>query len=335
MTHTKSAVQRLADQPLIDDADLDRVSPPHERVELLSTITNTARPAAEPTSRWRRRIRPLRLAAAAGAVAVLAAGALIASLVLPGAGAGGGRSANAATPPLLHFHPLASSPTASSLLNDLATKAAAQPAAPGHGRYEYVKTRGWYYNTRVADGHASGSLQPNKSEQWLAADGSGLTIIHREAIGQKDVIHGGRPLPDLSTEPGQLSQQLAHSHGGRSTAATFQAVTEVWGNQVIRPQVEAALLEVLAKKPNITVSGRVTDRAGRTGVAVSTISKLSGLRSRSTLIFEPYTGMLLDSEDVFLEAGALPIKPPAVGSYTQWLATGYTAATHTRPTPRN
>jgi hypothetical protein len=253
---------------------------------------------------------------------------LVAALVLR---PGGGQSAYAATPPLLHFHPLAGSPTAASLLNELATKAAAQPRAPGHGRYEYVKTRGWYYNTRVADGHASGSLQPNRTEQWVAANGSGLTVIHREAIGQKDVIHGGPPLADLSTDPARLSQQLAHSHGGRSTTATFLAVGEVWKDQVIRPGVEAALLKVLAKKPNLTVTGRVTDRAGRMGVAVSTVSSFSGGPERYTLIFDPDTGMLLDSEEVFLTAGALPIKPPAVGSYTLWLATGYTSNTHSRP----
>ncbi len=327
---TKSAVRRLADQPLLDDTDLDRVSPRHERVELLDTITGTA-PPAQRTSRWRRHVRPRRLVTAAGAVAVLAVAALIASLVLPGAGGSGGRSAYAATPPLLQFHPLAGSPSATSLLQSLSAKAAAQPRAPGHGRYEYVKTRGWYYDIRVAGGHVSGSLQPNRTEHWVAADGSGRTVIHREAIGRKDVIHGGHPPPDLSTDPARLSHQLAPGHGGHATAPTFENVAGVWHDQVIRPRVQAALLKILANKPKITVSGRVTDRAGRTGVAVSTVSSYSGGPERYTLIFNPETGMLLDSEEVFLTAGALPIKPPAVGGYTVWLATGYTANTHSRP----
>ncbi len=57
-------------------------------------------------------------------------------------------------------------------------------------------------------------------------------------------------------------------------------------------------------------------------MAVSTESSHSGLNTRYTLIFDPKTGMLLDYEEILLEAGKLPVKVPATLSYTVWIITG-------------
>jgi hypothetical protein len=80
---------------------------------------------------------------------------------------------------------------------------------------------------------------------------------------------------------------------------------------------------MLADERQLTNAGTVTDRIGRTGVAVSTESSNSGLNTRCTLIFDPNTGMLLDFEQVLLEAGKLPVKVPATSSYTVWITTGH------------
>jgi hypothetical protein len=52
-------------------------------------------------------------------------------------------------------------------------------------------------------------------------------------------------------------------------------------------------------------------------------SSNSGLNTRYTLIFDPRTGMLLDFEQVLLEAGKLLVKVPATSSYTVWITTGH------------
>ena len=111
----------------------------------------------------------------------------------------------------------------------------------------------------------------------------------------------------------------------------FVAVNDVWGVEVVPPGVQAALLKILADQPDIVDSGTVTDRAGRSGVSVSTVSDHSGLPTRYTLIFDGESGRLLDFEQTVLEAGKLPLKAPAVISYTLWLHTGRTNTTTSVP----
>lgn len=265
--------------------------------------------------------RGWRLAAvtASGAVALLAA----AFILVPH---GGGGSAYAVTPPLLQYQTTAAAPSGQELLRQLAAIAERQPTKPA-GRYDYVKTRGWYYDVAVgSNGSVAGQLDPTFRQQWISPDGSGRL---EETRSGQSTLNDTFPVGGLSgprawpTDPASLRTELAKSHPNYGTFEWFTAMGDVWNVQVVSPRLQAGLLRMLADERQLTNAGTVTDRVGRTGVAVSTESSNSGLNTRYTLIFDPKTGMLLDFEQILLEAGKLPVKAPATSSYTVWISTGH------------
>ncbi|GII58516.1 hypothetical protein Pth03_69050 [Planotetraspora thailandica] len=60
------------------------------------------------------------------------------------------------------------------------------------------------------------------------------------------------------------------------------------------PGTRAALYQILADSPSVKVTGQITDRQGRTGMAVSAYCATDGITSR--LVVDPATAQLLDSE---------------------------------------
>jgi hypothetical protein len=280
------------------------------------------------------RTRHRRQARVAIAFAAIAAVVAASALTVPSVWQSGTHgAAYAATPPALDYARAADAPSARSLLLQLAGKAAAQPDSAA-GRYDFVETRGWYFDaTDGANGAVGGSLDPTERRQWIAPDGSGRIAETRAGRASDETYPaGGLSGPQaLSGDPAALRAQLAQSHPDYGTFEWFAAVNDVWLAEVVPPAVQAALLEILADEPGLVDSGRVTDRAGRPGVAVSTVSDHSGLPTRYTLVFDPATGRLLDFEQTVLEAGKLPLKAPAVVGYTLWLRSGRTDTTHATP----
>ncbi len=221
------------------------------------------------------------------------------------------------------------------LLRELADRSAAQPPVAGTGRFDYVRTQGWYLNTRTSQGGTTGRIDPTGREQWIAADGAGRIEETRSGMrtSTSQIYRAGglyRPAP-LPTEPVALQRVLAEGHPDFGTAGWFIALNDVWGPQVVEPRLQAALLRVLATKPDMTVRGTVTDRVGRPGVAVGTRSDHAGVPIDYTLILDPTTGALLDFEQVALGAGEFPIQAPATISYTVWLTSGRVDSTDARP----
>jgi hypothetical protein len=87
------------------------------------------------------------------------------------------------------------------------------------------------------------------------------------------------------------------------------------------------LYRVAAGLGGVELIGSVTDRAGRTGIAVAMTSHLPsrGLERR-TLIFDPDTSMLLAEEDVLLEpVDWLDADPPLVIGYNTYLVSDIVA----------
>jgi hypothetical protein len=280
---------------------------------ILAVPRNQATPRLRPPRGWR-----LAAVAAVGAAALLA----VTFVLVPH---GGGGSAYAATPPLLQYRTTAAAPSGQELLRQLAALAEGQSQRPT-GRYDYVKTRGWYLDFRAAGGSVKGPLDATFRQQWIAPDGSGRL---EETRGDRTTLNdnfasGGLAGPQAwPTDPGALRAELAKSHPNYGTFEWFTAVGDVWHTRVVSPRLQAGLLRMLADERDLTNAGTVTDRVGRTGVAVSTESRNSGLNTRYTLIFDPKTGMLFDFEQVLLEAGKLPVKVPATSSYTVWITAGH------------
>jgi hypothetical protein len=283
----------------------------------LTRILGVPRNQTAPALRTRRGWR-LGAVVATGAVALLA----VTFSLVPHGGAG---SAYAMTPPLLQYQTTAAAPSGQVILRRLAVLAERQSPKPA-GRYDFVKTRGWYYDVAVARGAVTGQLDPTFRKQWIASDGSGRleeTRSGRTTLND-NFAAGGLAGPQVwPTDPAALRAELAKSHPNYGTFEWFTAVGDVWNAQVVSPRLQAGLLRMLADERQLTNVGAVRDRIGRTGVGVSTESSNSGLNTRYTLIFDPKTGMLLDFEQVLLEAGKLPVKVPATSSSTVWITTGH------------
>ena len=258
-----------------------------------------------------------------GAVAATGVAALLAAafILVPHGGQG---SAYAVTPPLLQYQTANTALSSQEVLRQLAVLAERQLPAPA-GRYDFVKTRGWYYGVTVDQGGAvTGQLDPTSRQQWIALDGSGRIDETRGGSNSlNDFAAEGLAGPqEWPTDPAALRAELGKSHPDYGTSEWFTAVGDVWGMQVVSPRLQAGLLRMLADERELSNAGTVTDRIGRSGVAVSTESSHTGLKTRYTLIFDPKTGMLLDFEQVLLESGKLPVKVPSTSSYTVWISTG-------------
>jgi hypothetical protein len=130
--------------------------------------------------------------------------------------------------------------------------------------------------------------------------------------------------------PASLQAALIRQYSHYRAADWIQLMRTLWDRQVVSPTLQSALLTILAGQPDVSVQGTTTDRDGRPGVAVSAIHT-GAPDTREVVIFDQKTGMLLDEEDIALQAGSLPIKAPATIGYTVWLTRGYTTTTTERP----
>lgn len=335
MKTRRDAMRRLEAQRRPED---------HEPVSIPAFQTQVATPGAPSveTSRidgslgsaeighdgWR---RPILQWVAAGAAAVL--------VIVLGVGIGvvqNQASPTAGTPALLHFKPIARE-TPMTLLSELARRAGAQPALTASGPYQYVHTSN--YNLFIDQATDGDILQTGQRlttrETWTASDGSGRILLTRPS--QPEWVVDSSPsaafnIPLRSAgSVDQLAEQLRNANQGRTTGQWLTLVRQITFRQVITPPLQQALLTILTTLPDLALDGDVTDRAGRPGVAISAVDRSVSPSERVILVLDSDTGALLDAEQVALDAGDLPINPPATIGYTVWLNTGYTPDTGSRP----
>ena len=279
------------------------------------------------------------------AAAILTLAGLLAAHAISGLGS----QALAVTPPPLIYHAFPGDQSGRAVLLRLAAVAWRQPTDPARGRYEYVKTAGWYLDTRAVAGNATSTILPSMTESWTTANGSGrvlkralptptgphlLNATPGQVLDDFNVRAGQRVYPlSLSTNPETLMRELAVGHPPRiGPVERFIAVTDLALDRPLSPRVESAVLRVLARSPGLIDSGDVTDRAGRPGVTVSLDSAYSGLPTRYTLIFNAYNGGILGEEETLLgRSGNLNVPPRSVIAYTTVLAAGYAKNPTVRP----
>ncbi|MFC5662958.1 CU044_5270 family protein [Kitasatospora misakiensis] len=274
------------------------------------------------------------------------AGTAVATGLLPLPGTTAGQSYGA-TPHLLESTPMPSDNTLAGVLTGIADRVEQLPdASAADARYDYVRTRSWDLWTAVRERTATSAIVVQDREVWLAADGSGrlrtasvedgsAPTASDRAAGEDSVLGAGvLSVPDQkwSTDPAVLATQLDRGHpAAAGPSERLVAVADVYRSQHIAPQLRAALLRVLAESPELQLDGTTTDRAGRTGVAISATTG-TGLPRRHTLVFDPATGSLLDAEQILTsDPGKLNITVPAVVSYQLFLASGRVPTTDDRP----
>ncbi|MDO8484057.1 MAG: CU044_5270 family protein, partial [Candidatus Limnocylindrales bacterium] len=128
----------------------------------------------------------------------------------------------------------------------------------------------------------------------------------------------------LPTDVGALRHMIderAAAGGGATDYERFTIVGDLLRETVAAPMVRAALYRVAASLNGVKLVGSMTDRAGRTGTAVSMTNDQSsrGLERR-VLIFDPQTSSLLAEEDVLLhKVDWLDAEPPLVIGYNTYL----------------
>ncbi|MDG6100503.1 hypothetical protein Daura_03875 [Dactylosporangium aurantiacum] len=213
------------------------------------------------------------------------------------------------------------------------------PADTLTGEFTYVRLYEWASDmTAGADQVGRTTMRVSMSESWFAADGSAATITTTFPDGTASPgpnVPGGRTerehaptgawhnrFPgEPSSDPQTLAGQLDLVQPARvGVQARIRALADIAREYALSCPVRAAALLVLAQSPVIW-RGDVTDRAGRTGVAVS-IDSTDGV-SRETLVLDPVTGVLLTHEETLLRnPGKLAGPFPHLRSSTAYIETG-------------
>ena len=140
-------------------------------------------------------------------------------------------------------------------------------------------------------------LTERDREHWIAAGRPDLNLV-AETSPSENSLSPARPL-DLPSNPDALYERLKHDaagHGSGLASEMFTLVGDSLRETFATPAQRAALYEVAARIPGVEFVGRVTDPAGRGGIAVAFTN--DGIRS--TLIFDPQTSALLAEEEVAL-----------------------------------
>lgn len=205
------------------------------------------------------------------------------------------------TPAQLAFVPPAP-PSGADVLLRLSAVAAdrSSPPWPASAPYAYVKVRSWRLRARGAPAKVVGSSVASwrTRSQLPALSGSRAAAVQLVAAGSRS--------------------------GDWAPGWEFADLAGLARSQPIPGADEAVLLRQLATIPDIVNDGTTTDRAGRAGDAVSLDSSYSGEPITYTLIFNPATGALLESDETL--AGPphrLNALKGSVVAFTTILSSGY------------
>jgi len=226
---------------------------------------------------------------------------------------------------------------ASAWLRTTASTLAAARSDDETGRYAHTRRLGWYTDMYVgSDGIGRTEVRLQGSEGWYGDDGSATvtTITYQPGTtrpapdqvratarehafaGDHHTLFAGPPSADARQLCGQLAQSQSPEVGPQWVMRAIAGLATEY--HLPRP-VRAALLRVLSTTAP-RWDGPVTDRTGRSGVAVS-IDPDS--LEHDTLILDPATGAVLAYHEVQLaNPGKLTGPFPQDRSYEAFLHNG-------------
>ena len=193
---------------------------------------------------------------------------------------------------------------------------------PGADEVTFVQPR---EIVRTRNDDLSGSVVTRAGEvRWgVVPDGQAPaqpgTVLEENDFGPGDYpMLFPSPPPDAAAE---LQGYLAQTVGITETSTTgdiFRATVDLRNEWSLNGSQTAALLDLIATRDDVTVLGTVTDRLGRTGIALATDTRFDGA-FRDILIFDPDTANLLAAEDVYLGGiDDIQLEAPSVLNYTAW-----------------
>ncbi|MFV2013677.1 MULTISPECIES: CU044_5270 family protein [unclassified Micromonospora] len=242
----------------------------------------------------------------------------------------------AATPPLLAFeyedNPLSARP----YLLDLAERLT-DDGAERAGPVTYVRTEAWSLDISAEGGETTSAVIPWEQEIWHAPDGSALRKVTWPSAGP-----GAAPAESIRYAPGEwitptpsppsadLAQLKAQVYANQpqenGLKSAVRGVADLYQGWVISTSVRAQLLRFLAEHEDLKYRGHVTDRAGRTGIAITADSA----GAQDIVILDEATGQLLAHESVIVSGAQALAELPAVFSYVLLLEAEQVAAIPSR-----
>lgn len=294
---------RLADVDVAagEQPDATRAATLDARLLQLTLEEPRPRPAM-PQAHPRVARSPRRRLAVGGMTAVAVACGLTALVGLPGGGAPVGPVIPASAAGIL-------------------ARAATAADGPGTGPWAYVRRLGYVSHMRPEPDGQGGSfvtVVPTVEEQWLAADGHGVTrtkalvdqavyptaadrrsgdqagpvrLFSDEPIERSAATVAGIParsIPELPTDPAALRVAL-EAAGATSDPALLQRSALLFGSPLTPEPVRVALGALLRSLPGARVAGPITDPRGRSGTAL----EFTGDAWDVLLLFDDASGRLL------------------------------------------
>lgn len=250
-------------------------------------------------------------------------------------------------------------PTTDERLLTIAERITAAPGDDTFGRYEYRHSRTWMLTStgRPAPRPMTTAVFSRDDRRWVASDASG-TVTAVE-VGPDYTLAGADPdyrstdteftrnravttthparelggsiTGPIPTDPLVLARSLAAVDPTRTgPEATIIDVQDLFAARYVPPPARATVLRVLADVPGLEFHDQVTDRLGRTGIAVSLETDTSDAPAlRHSLIIDPATGQLLAYEQR-LTAREPDLKVPAGQIYLYHLFIDSSKTDHRR-----
>jgi hypothetical protein len=250
---------------------------------------------------------------------------------------------------------------AAQALDAAADVAAAQPFIPSVEAYVYAKSMTAAPVTSLGtNGEPWTVIARSTQEEWVAPDGSGRVTTGPTRLyflGQRDRdlwLAAGSPkvgnkASDRSFGGGDLGygDVAALPTDVHDLAALLRVRAQIADDPDVQmlviigdllrrtdapPQLRASLYRVAAAIPGVELLGRVTDAAGRPGLAVGITSDATGWLERTELVFDPATSRLLGERTELLErVDWIDASPPVVIAYSVYVAAGTVDSTSERP----
>ncbi|PZQ88945.1 MAG: hypothetical protein DI534_09160 [Leifsonia xyli] len=305
---------------------VDRDAPLSERAEQELSVLLTTPRASAVAGRVPRRRPAIIMPTIAAAVAVLLTVGVL-NLLAP-------RPAAASAPPLLEAVPLGED--ADTVLGRLSTMARSNNTETSSAA---IASETW--SAELTPTGTATFVQPRDVVRTRASDLSGSAVTRAGAV-RWGIVSGATPPapgtilerfdygpgefpllfpkapPDSATELQAYLTQYLGLDASAPTGEVFRAIVDLRNEWELTGPQTAAVLELLRDRPDVAALGTVTDRLGRTGIAVATQTRLDGA-FRDLLIFAPGTAQLLSAEDVYL--GGIPdlkLESPTVMNYIAW-----------------
>ncbi|MFB6954182.1 CU044_5270 family protein [Streptomyces niveus] len=292
----------------------------------------TTAPAAAPARPQERRAWFRRPVIVMPLAAFALAGVIVTGTVVAGQDGTDGADSVATGPVLTTDIGNASSAGTGALLDRISLAAAQSPTPePGAGQFVYVEsTSADTYVRTVDDKHTVVSEKPHRRQVWQSPDGNKGWLIE-QGNGPKggetlDSAEGSSSswdvLSKLPTDPDALLKKVyaeSEGQGNSPDQAAFSAIGDLLGESYPPSGLEAALYKAAAKIPGVVKVDSAVDAAGREGIAVARLDKVSG--EREEWIFEKKTLAYLGERIVQVTDGENPepedllIKPGTV-TYT-------------------